>query len=649
MDVKLEGNMDGVETAQIVYENFGIPVIFLTSYSSSNLIDRAKKTNPYGYIVKPFEERELFTNIEIAFFKYDVELKLKESEKKYRELSESIQQIIFECDDNGLLTYINEPGIQMLGITFQDFKTGMFLNNFISNETFEKIKCRHNNSILQNVNNNLREYLLINKHGKHIYIEEYTSPIYKEEKLIGLRGILIDITSKKLKENLSFIYYKITILFKEIGDEPMSIINYILAELNKLFFYIEDVYFNEVDFINNKIIKHSKSEKIKRSFSNGLTETVLENAESLYLRGSELEKFNKKNNLTTHGKKAICWSGFPLNYANINFGVFAIQSFKNENAITLSDFDNLNNFFISIQAFFDRISYLKRLKRSEEQHKNLINSITEGIVQIDFKNKITFVNNQFCDIFEYSKEEILNKYIFDAFNFDPKSKLIIENIILVKRASFNKQYYLQMMSKSGKVKEIALTISPLTNEYGKTIGIFGAIIDLTEKKKYQKLIKENEQKFKAIFDQAAVGVAIVNSKTGNLLNVNNKYCEIFNYSREELTTMNFKEFTHPDDLYIDLLYMDQLIEGKIKEFTLEKRHFTKNGNIVWVNLTVSPLWLPGEEPTNHIAILENITERKKTEEALKYSEDEKENILIDIKNNAEVVGDLVEIIWHQAL
>ncbi|MGZ4099683.1 MAG: response regulator, partial [Bacteroidia bacterium] len=205
MDIKLEGTLDGVETAQLIHENYNIPVIFITSYSNSDIIERAKKANPFGYIVKPFNDRELRTNIEIAIYKHETELKLKESEKKYRELSESIQQIIIECDFQGALTYVNQSGLEFLGLNYGEYLNGVILTDFISKESFNAIKKRIDNTTSESYYTN-REYLIKNKFGKHYFIEEYLSPVYSQGALTGFRGILIDITSKRLKETLYALY-----------------------------------------------------------------------------------------------------------------------------------------------------------------------------------------------------------------------------------------------------------------------------------------------------------------------------------------------------------------------------------------------------------------------------------------------------------
>ena len=123
--------------------------------------------------------------------------------------------------------------------------------------------------------------------------------------------------------------------------------------------------------------------------------------------------------------------------------------------------------------------------------------------------------------------------------------------------------------------------------------------------------------FRVIFEQAAVGVAQIQTATGRFLRVNQRYCDILGYPRVELEQLDYQTLTHPADLTEDMAKMRRLVSGEIREFTVEKRYQRKDGRIVWVNLTVSPLWAPGEPPNYHVAVVEDITERKRAEEAEK--------------------------------
>lgn len=140
--------------------------------------------------------------------------------------------------------------------------------------------------------------------------------------------------------------------------------------------------------------------------------------------------------------------------------------------------------------------------------------------------------------------------------------------------------------------------------------------DIAIRRQTEDKLRLSEARFRIMFDQAAVGVAVCNSKTGDYEKVNQRYCDIVGYSLEELNQLTFKDITHPDDLPEDLEKMGALLESRIRDFSMQKRYLQKGGGCVWVNLIVSSMWKEGEEPNFHIAIVEDITEKKKAEMAI---------------------------------
>ncbi|WP_284653459.1 PAS domain S-box protein [Flavobacterium terrisoli] len=145
-----------------------------------------------------------------------------------------------------------------------------------------------------------------------------------------------------------------------------------------------------------------------------------------------------------------------------------------------------------------------------------------------------------------------------------------------------------------------------------------AKLQLLIDKQTQKIVKR-ETEFRAIFNQAPVGIAKLDTNTGHLITVNKEYARIVGYTEEELLSMNFQSITHPDDLPADLENLEKLQKGLSSEFWLEKRYIHKSGHIVWVNLIVAILGKMGDKIENHIAIVEDITDKKRAEEELKQS------------------------------
>lgn len=223
---------------------------------------------------------------------------------------------------------------------------------------------------------------------------------------------------------------------------------------------------------------------------------------------------------------------------------------------------------------------------------------------------------------------------FSKYNLDTKKEIFY----LPNKTDFSKKYNISTPIPDGEWK--LYLISKHSNYLYYQILIpgilgfifaafFGVLIyNLLKKPKELRLLVHNqatkllnsEVKYKSIFDQAAVGIAYIDSYSGNFLEINKQYCDLLEYSEKEMKERNFQSVTHPEDLEEDLMNMERLKEGKIREYSMEKRYITKKNEAIWTKLTVSPLWNINEKPTTHIAIIEDISLKKEAEELIKKSE-----------------------------
>jgi len=200
MDIKIKGDLDGVETAHLVHERHRIPVVLLTAFTDDETIARAKITQPFGYIIKPFEERELRISIEIALYRALMERRLMESEERYRNLFHEGISGNFLADREGLVIEANPAFRSLAGLA--------------SGESLPRLELLFGDpsaltSFMETVRSGRRlelaELPLRSIDGRDLVVLANAAAVYDAEGLIcGLRGELIDTTERRrLEERLS--------------------------------------------------------------------------------------------------------------------------------------------------------------------------------------------------------------------------------------------------------------------------------------------------------------------------------------------------------------------------------------------------------------------------------------------------------------
>ncbi len=137
-----------------------------------------------------------------------------------------------------------------------------------------------------------------------------------------------------------------------------------------------------------------------------------------------------------------------------------------------------------------------------------------------------------------------------------------------------------------------------------------------ERQQFVAALEASEARFAATFNQAAVGLSHV-APDGTWLRVNQKLCDIVGYTPDELLTLTFQDLTHPDDLDMDLEYVQQVLNNERDQYGMEKRYIRKDGSLIWINLTVSLVRAADGTPDYFISVIEDISERKHVEARLR--------------------------------
>ena len=172
----------------------------------------------------------------------------------------------------------------------------------------------------------------------------------------------------------------------------------------------------------------------------------------------------------------------------------------------------------------------------------------------------------------------------------------------------------------GTVKHILDIGRPAFNDAGEVVEFVGTTVDITERKQAEEQLRESEGRFRTIFENAGAGVALVDGQ-GRPIKSNPTFTKMLGYSEEELRTMVFTEFTHPEDLEMDWRLFREVADGKRDRYDIEKRYIKKDGQVMWGQLIVSRVKNKDGAPTDYmVAMIEDITERKRAEEALRRSE-----------------------------
>ncbi|MBU7018447.1 MAG: PAS domain S-box protein [Theionarchaea archaeon] len=220
MDIVLGGKIDGIETAQTLHSQFDIPVIFLTAHADERTLEHAKLTEPYGYILKPFEDRELHASIKMALYKHEMEKKMKKSHQQLITTLKSMGDAVIATDKEGVITFMNPVAEALTGWVHEEAQEKSLEQVFTIMAENGKLDCIPVRAILnEGATQPLARHILLTKDGRRIFIDYGAAPIKDENRIIGIVVAFRDITEhKRTEEALKSAEKKFRELFDSAGD-----------------------------------------------------------------------------------------------------------------------------------------------------------------------------------------------------------------------------------------------------------------------------------------------------------------------------------------------------------------------------------------------------------------------------------------------
>lgn len=261
------------------------------------------------------------------------------------------------------------------------------------------------------------------------------------------------------------------------------------------------------------------------------------------------------------------------------------------------------------------------LKESASRFREITDTLGEGIYVMDRDGLITFSNPEAQRLLGWSEQELLGRNAHILFHYQkadhshyPQNECVLRNVIHTGLTFKSSEEV--FLTKSGTPIHIDVTSVPMLRD-DKIVGAVVVFDDITKRKKTEHALRASEKSFREIIEFAPIGMTIV-SLEGRFMKVNQALCNIVGYSNDELMIRTFQEITYPEDLSADLDYVQQLLDGKINSYQMEKRYIRKDKTIVWVQLSVSLFRDDDNMPQYFIAQIEDITERKQHNEEVEY-------------------------------
>src|SRR5467141_3806172 len=274
---------------------------------------------------------------------------------------------------------------------------------------------------------------------------------------------------------------------------------------------------------------------------------------------------------------------------------------------------------IELERAFEEIKQrTEAARRSERELRDVVNTVPAYVWSTSPEGQVDFVNDRWLQFTGLALDE--------AVGWKWEAVLHPEDLTRVVAALHPPVMNGQAIESEARVRRADgeycwwfIRNVPLRHDTGKLVRWYGTAIDIEDRKRAEQALRKSEERWRSVFENSAIGVAL-SDLNGRFLATNHVYQTIVGYTEEELRAVNFLDLTHEDYRQANWALITELVEGKRRQFQIEKQYRRKDGSLIWVSNNIS--LVPGTErvPRFIMALSEDITQRKRAEEALRKSE-----------------------------
>ncbi len=254
------------------------------------------------------------------------------------------------------------------------------------------------------------------------------------------------------------------------------------------------------------------------------------------------------------------------------------------------------------------------LRRGEARLQSVIDNAPAQVATVDRQGKILFINRPAPGL---TLEQVVGSSVYDYLQPEhcDQAKQCVEHVFRTGDTVVNES---RATGPYGSVSWYETRLGPVKVD-GQVIAVTLISSDVTERKQGEIALRESEERFRKVFEEGPLGVGIVGID-GRIQRANPRLCEMLGYSEQEIIKLGIQGITHSDDWEKDRQPIRRLAQGELDGYCLEKRYVRKDGEVIWAQLTASLMTDIDGKPTAIIGLVEDITQRKRTEEVLRRSE-----------------------------